>query len=250
MAADPVFDAYGAYYDLFYRDKPYDREVAWLTERIRRYHPSAHTLLDLGCGTGAYTERFAQAGYEVWGVDLSPQMIERAQQGKASYLVGDARRFQAESPVDIATLLFHVMSYQSTDDDVIQTLKTCYDNLKEGGLLCFDVWHKPAVLAQRPQHRIKTCRDGELCVTREATPVQHARQHIVDVQYHITVETPMQTSHFDEVHRMRYFDEDELRGFLARAGFSVLEAEELLTGRAPSPDTWGVCYFARRVTKV
>lgn len=35
-------------------------------------------LLDVGCGTGALAEHLARAGYEVFGVDVSPGMVARA----------------------------------------------------------------------------------------------------------------------------------------------------------------------------
>jgi len=245
---DKVFDAYSAYYDLFYRDKPYEQEVAWLVERMRRYQPGARTLLDVGCGTGAYTELFAQQGYTAQGVDLSPSMIAQATGagGRASYATGDARSYRAAEPVDIVTLLFHVMSYQTTDDDVIRTLESCFANLRDGGLLCFDVWHKPAVLFQQPEERTKECRDEDYTAVRHAVPVHHRAQQVVDVCYDITVTSREGSAHFEEVHSMRYFDEDELRAFLTGAGFSVLEAAELVTSASPSQDTWGVCYFARK----
>ena len=245
--SDAVFDAYSAYYDLFYQDKPYEQEVAWLIERMRRYSPAAQTLLDLGCGTGTYTELFAQYGYEVLGVDLSPLMIERARKrGSASYTVGDVRSYRASEPVDIITLLFHVMSYQTRDEAVRRTLQACYDNLQQDGLLCFDVWHRPAVLAQQPQERMKECAEGDLCVSRHASPVHHVARNIVDVHYDITVEAAGGTSRFQEVHSMRYFDTEELVGELTSAGFDVLEVTELISGASPSAATWGVCYFARR----
>ncbi|MHC5825911.1 MAG: class I SAM-dependent methyltransferase, partial [Nostoc sp.] len=38
------------------------------------------SILDLGCGTGQLTEKIAQAGAEVMGVDHAPTMIEKARQ--------------------------------------------------------------------------------------------------------------------------------------------------------------------------
>ena len=242
------FDAYSAYYDLFYQDKSYDQEVDWLVQRLRLFAPDAHTLLDGGCGTGAYTERFEQKGYQAQGIDLSPAMIERAQQqGSASYEVGDVRSYRAAQPVDVVTLLFHVMSYQTSDADVLATLDSCNANLKPGGLLCFDVWHKDAVLAQQPERRTKEMSDGSTHATRRATPEHHPELNRVDVHYDITIETTGETTRFKEVHPMRYFVPAEIRDFLGQTDFELLEAAELITGATPSPNTWGICYFARKL---
>jgi SAM-dependent methyltransferase len=56
--------------------------------------------LDLACGTGALTERAAQAGADVTGIDLAPVLIETAQRRAAAagldidYRVGDCENLE------------------------------------------------------------------------------------------------------------------------------------------------------------
>jgi len=286
-----AFDAYSAYYDLFYRDKPYEAELDWLIQKIRNYSPAACRLLDGGCGTGAYTQGFAQRGYEVLGIDMSPRMVELAIEktgGRGnclrparptprhpgqptprhpgpragvssltfsedscpvplSFVVGDVRDFRVQKPVDVVTLLFHVMSYQTSDDDVRRTLASCAANLEAGGLLCFDVWHAPAVLAQEPEKREKHLTEGDLQAVRHATPYHDEARRVVEVRYDIELRSPQGNENFTELHAMRYFSQPELASLLAAAGFELLEVAELVTGAPPSPATWGVCYFARKI---
>jgi len=52
-------------------DKSYDR----LASHIKR----GHSVLDIGCGTGALTIRAALRGAKVKGIDINPQMLEIAQ---------------------------------------------------------------------------------------------------------------------------------------------------------------------------
>lgn len=42
--------------------------------------PSGGSVLDIGCGTGALTERFARSGASVTGLDISPGMLSLARQ--------------------------------------------------------------------------------------------------------------------------------------------------------------------------
>jgi len=62
-------------------------------------------VLDVGCGTGLLLERYAAAGCEVDGVDLSPRMLERAQERLGDHgrlHLGDAARLPfAEQSFDL-----------------------------------------------------------------------------------------------------------------------------------------------------
>ncbi|WP_026100399.1 class I SAM-dependent methyltransferase [Fortiea contorta] len=59
-------------------------------------------ILDLGCGTGQLTEKIAQTGAEVIGIDSAPAMIEKARQNypHLRFDVADATNFQIEQTLD------------------------------------------------------------------------------------------------------------------------------------------------------
>jgi ubiquinone/menaquinone biosynthesis C-methylase UbiE len=61
--------------------------------------PAGARVADLGCGSGAFTERLRQAGYNATGVDISPKLIAV---GKAKYpgldlIEGDVEHLPFES---------------------------------------------------------------------------------------------------------------------------------------------------------
>jgi ubiquinone/menaquinone biosynthesis C-methylase UbiE len=55
-----------------------EQRQAWLALLSRLVQPAPQRVLDVGCGTGFLALRFAELGHSVAGVDLAPQMIERA----------------------------------------------------------------------------------------------------------------------------------------------------------------------------
>ena len=73
-----VFSDYARYYDLLYRDKDYAAEAEYVAGLIRKFHPSARSILELGSGTGMHAIHLAKQGYEVTGIDISPDMINIA----------------------------------------------------------------------------------------------------------------------------------------------------------------------------
>ena len=59
-------------------------------------------ILDLGCGTGQLTEKIAQSGAFVHGIDSSLSMISTARSNypQLDFAVADARNFQVNEPLD------------------------------------------------------------------------------------------------------------------------------------------------------
>ncbi|MEH1936887.1 MAG: methyltransferase domain-containing protein [Nostoc sp.] len=89
------------------------------------------SILDLGCGTGQLTEKIAQAGAEVMGVDHAPAMIEKARQNypHIRFDVADAKNFQVDKPLD-AVFSNAVLHWVKEADSAIASI---HQSLKPGG---------------------------------------------------------------------------------------------------------------------
>ncbi|MEH2242534.1 class I SAM-dependent methyltransferase [Nostoc sp.] len=89
------------------------------------------SILDLGCGTGQLTEKIAQAGVKVMGVDHAPAMIEKARQNypHIRFDVADARSFQVDKPFD-AVFSNAVLHWVKQADSAIASI---HQSLKPGG---------------------------------------------------------------------------------------------------------------------
>jgi SAM-dependent methyltransferase len=253
-----VFQAYAKYYDLLYRDKDYAGEAAYVHGLIEQDRPGARSLLELGSGTGRHALTLAERGYEISGVDRSAEMVARAQaraidagNARAVFTQGDIRSVRLGRTFDVVVSLFHVMSYQTTDDDLAAVTETAAVHLEPGGLFIFDCWYGPAVLTQRPEVRVKRLEDDQVCVTRVAEPRLLLDQNAVDVGYTMFVrdkKTERQTS-FEETHRMRYLFLPEVRRLLGSADLDFVKTEEWLTGRQPDAGSWSTVFVARRPPK-
>ena len=60
------------------RDRGYSAWADYIEAHFRRRGLPGKTVLDLACGTGSLTRELAQRGYEMIGVDLSPEMLAEA----------------------------------------------------------------------------------------------------------------------------------------------------------------------------
>lgn len=89
------------------------------------------SILDLGCGTGQLTEKIAQAGAQVWGIDSAPGMIEKARQNypHIRFDIADATNFQVEQPFD--TVFSNAVLHWVKEAD--SAIASIHQSLKPGG---------------------------------------------------------------------------------------------------------------------
>ena len=252
------FGAYARYYDLFYADKDYDGETAYVASLLGRQPVQAPHILDLGCGTAAHAALLVRQGYSVHGVDRSEQMLESARARRAtldarlaqrlSLARGDVRFYRTDSQFDAVISLFHVFSYQVTDADLAAAFATASVHMKAGAPLIFDFWYGPSVLQQLPERRVKHWHLADMEVERTATPTLHRDRNIVLVDYTIAARrcdaTAVDTVH--ERHEMRYFFPDELRHHANDAGLTWETAYEWLTLEPPQVRTWSAVAICRK----
>lgn len=264
-----VFNDYAYYYNLFYQDKDYRAEAGQIKELLIRYGQGYDqatpnkSILTLGCGTGKHDFALAEQGYVMTGIDISPAMIEVARQTvieppqsdiMPSYFtlpvfeVADIRTYQPPQIYDAAISLFHVISYQNQNEDVLQAFETANKALANGGLFIFDVWYGPGVLTDKPSVRVKKVCDGNNLLIRYAHPLMSAEDNLVDVGYEVLVidQTSGHTSAIEEHHRMRYFFKPELEFMLAQKGFSLLACVDCATLRPTNYDSWTAYFIARK----
>ena len=246
-----VFKNYSRYYDLLYKDKDYEGEVNYVTTLLNKYAPHTKTLLDLGCGTGKHDFYLVNKGYQVTGVELSQDMIDIAKQEfnhkDFEILQGDIRNFKLDKTFDSILSLFHVISYQTTNEDVINSFKGIKSHLKKDGIFIFDVWFGPCVVTEKPEHRVKQLEDDKIKVKRVCNPVIYPEKNIVDVNYSISIENKCDnsTEEVNETHTMRYFFTPEMEFMLNSAGLELIHSEQWITGAKPDFNTFSVCFIAK-----
>lgn len=147
------------FYDYLMRHVNYARWAAYVIGLFGQAEGAVRSVLDIACGTGSLLIEIAGAGYEVFGFDLSPSMVQQAQRKlQARWLVpnglhlpekqvsrtghlwcGDMRCFAVRKPVDVALCLYDSINYCEGIASVAQVLMTAAAAVRRGGLLIFDI---------------------------------------------------------------------------------------------------------------
>ncbi len=244
---------YSQYYDLLYQDKDYIGEVEYIDGLIKTHKGEALTLLDLGCGTGKHAELLCDSGYHVHGIDLSTDMLEIAEkrrsgkENRLSFSHSNIQNLALNQKFDVVMSLFHVMSYQNSNQELVKAFQVAKDHLVGDGVFIFDFWYGPAVLTDLPTTRVKRLENEWIKVTRLGEPVIHAQENIVDVQYNIFIKNKETQSVVEknELHSMRYFFDTELELICDKVGFEVLNKYEWMSQNTPNFNSWNVVWILK-----
>ncbi len=114
--------------------------------------PDKAKILDIPCGTGRHSKLFAEDGYEVLGIDISPSCIEiaRSKSGseKLSYHQGDMKNLSGyNNQFDCVLNLFSSFGYFSTDAENEAVLQEMINALRPGGKLVLNVINRAWLLS-------------------------------------------------------------------------------------------------------
>ncbi len=252
-----VFGNYARYYNLLYRDKDYVGEAQFIHRLIQTHAPNSKNILELGCGTGNHATGLAKEGYDLHGIDFSQEMLQHANERlsqfsqelakRLQFTHGDIRQVRLNQTFDVVLSLFHVISYQTTNENLLAAFVTAKTHLKPGGIFIFDVWYGPAVLSEPPTVRVKRMEDELIQVTRIAEPVMYPNENWVDVNYQVFIKdkTSDVVDELKEIHRMRYLFKSEIDLLLSQVQMQLVEYQEWLTNQQPGFNTWGVYFVVK-----
>ncbi len=250
-----VFQDYAYYYNAFYRDKDYAAESRQVDTLLKKYGNEIRKIINYGCGTGRHDIELSKLGYDCTGIDMSPLMIDIAEKNCSSmsvdidFSVADIRTYEPKTKYDAVISLFHVMSYQNSNDDILSAFRSARTALDVGRIFLFDLWYGPGVLSDPPVVRVKEVQDEKYKLIRLARPVMHDKTNVVDVCYEVMVidKESGVTSTINETHHMRYFFRPELEFYLKETGFELIDNLDCLTLGETGYDSWTSYFVARAV---
>ena len=222
-----IYQGFASIYDELMQDAPYEQWNDYLLTIISRHGNGGNKLLDLGCGTGELSLRMAWNQFEVTGVDLSEEMLSVAQskalenKKEILFLQQDMRSISGfQNPFDVIMICCDSLNYLSSEEDVKDTMQAAYQQLKENGLLIFDV-HSLYKIHEIFAGSTFTDQNEEISfiwnsyLGDEPNSVEH------DMTFFVKQGTSYQR--YDEIHQQRTFSIEQYKTWLESTSFEVLE---------------------------
>lgn len=144
-----IYDLLAPFYDAVNRDIDYSVWADFIEKIIKReyFAGTPELVLDLGCGTGRMTCELARRGYDMTGVDSSPEMLDIAKlsaekQGfgeKMLWLCQDMSEFELYGTVDVTVSCLDCINHIWDTGKLTDCFKLVHNYLVPNGLFIFDV---------------------------------------------------------------------------------------------------------------
>lgn len=127
--------------DIINPPKTSDRQVELIWNLLSLARGSS--VLELGCGYGRITNRLAEKGAQVAGLDISPILLKKAEtdaaerQVNVEYVLGDMRSLPWRDRFDAAFLWYTTFGYFDQEENE-KVLREAASSLRKGGRLLID----------------------------------------------------------------------------------------------------------------
>jgi SAM-dependent methyltransferase len=133
-----IYTGFAPFYDRIMGDR--GEEVDRIRSYISRHLPSARSLLELGCGTGALLAGL-DGDLDLTGIDQSPEMLAIAAQTVpgARLVRGDMTAFTLAARFDVVICMFDTLNHVPSFAGWLSMFSCVHEHLADGGLFIFDV---------------------------------------------------------------------------------------------------------------
>ena len=210
-------------------------------------------IVELGCGTGSFTEEMANLGYDMIGIDNSGDMlgIARQKMEKAGldimYLEQDMCELDLFCTAGTIVSVCDSINYLIEDEQVRKAFTKVNNYLYPGGLFLFDF------------NTLHKYRDviGDVTIAENREDCSFIWENFFDVdtninEYDLTLFVKKESAGAEELfersietHLQRGYTLDEMKAFIEQAGMTFITAIDADTHEEPTEDSERIYVLAR-----
>ena len=224
MERKTAYSTLAEWFEYLNDDCDYEQWSQYLIKTLSAY--PLDTGLDVGCGGGYFTRALQRHGYQMTGMDVSAEMLDKAQRTafsegvRSEYILGDVSKGKIARKYSFVTAINDCFNY--VEKGRLKTaLKNVYGALKKGGIFLFDV-------SSEKKFREKFMDAVNVDDRDDVTYFSFARLDgeiaTLDVTLYVKGKDG-KYERFDERHVQYVYTEAELSAALEEIGFTVLRVE-------------------------
>ena len=226
-----IYDLLAPFYDEVNKDINYSEWADFIEEIIRRYYKGRpELLLDLGCGTGKMTLELSRRGYDMTGVDISPEMLDLARQSAENegisdrilWLCQDMTEFELYGTVDVTVSCLDCINHLTNKKALDKCFDLVHNYLIPNGLFIFDINGKRKFEEIYADNSYVMEEEGNVCIWQN---YYDASRHICD--FYITLFEEGEDGRYeryDDVQREKMYTLKSIRSSLKNNGFDFIGA--------------------------
>lgn len=243
------YGAFAEYYDSLTSNVSYDETAKYVADILSENGIKKGILLDLACGTGTMSVQMAKRGYEVIGIDNSPEMLsearEKAYEAKEDilFLCQDMCDIDLYGTVECTICLLDSLNHLESEEELLAAFKGVSLFTVPGGLLIFDVNTQYKHKYVLGNNTFVYDNDDVYCVWQNEYDDE---SKTVEIFLDFFEEENGLYRRSSEYFTECAFSDETIRRLLKEAGFSNVKAYGELSRNAPSETEERIFYVARK----
>ncbi len=213
------------------------RQVDFLIEKLKLN--GSERILDLACGFGRHILELARRGFEVVGVDITPDYISYASRQaekeklSARFLCCDIRDVDFENEFDVVlNMADGAVGYLENDEENLKIFKTVSKALKSGGKHFMDIMNGSYAATHFP---CKMWDAGEKCLTLSNFEWDSDTKTLIYGQLDFPYGEKLSYPKMEEGNTIRLYTLDEVGEIYSALGMKICESYSDFSG-SPSSD--------------
>lgn len=211
------------YDELINEDINYDEMVDCILRICNENNIEFNDYLDIACGTGNVTVRIAKNFKNIYGVDLSEDMLREAfdklksERIKGKIICQDMTELSLNRKFDLITSVLDSTNYVTDIEGLKNYFKGVYEHLKDDGLFIFDVnsYYK---LSEILGNNIYTYSEEDVFYTWENV----FEDDLLSMFLTFFVKKGELYERFEEEHLERAYKESQLESILEELDFKLI----------------------------
>jgi SAM-dependent methyltransferase len=238
-------------YDTLMEDVPYEKWLELVEVYGKQYQVKGTKLLDIACGTGELSCRFALNGFQVTGVDLSEDMLAIAQAKSDEnglsipFFQQNMAELEGLEKYDYITIFCDSINYLSEEAEVLETFKGVHNHLQENGLFLFDI-HSEYKMETIFKDQTFTHISDDICYIWNCFPGEYPLSVEHELTFFVSVTEGRTYERIEEYHFQRTFPFEKYKDWLAKTGFETLHILGDLENQSPTETSERIMFIARK----